>query len=294
MYSKTPKVLFNILGKSMLSFVIDNARAIESGEVILVVGKNFQQIKKIFKKSVRYAFQPVPLGSGDAALKGLEQARLSNVLILSGDVPLLRASTLQQMIEFHHKKGANLTILTCRLENPFGYGRIIRDRRGRVRAIIEQTDATKREQKIKEVNAGVYYANANILKTALQRVIPKNMQGEYYLTDAVKELIDKKKKVQAYTADDPDEILGINTKFDLARARDIVKAHFFEELMRRGVYIEDPETTNIDLTVEIGNFVHIRPYTILEGNTRIKDGTTVGPFAWIKDGKHKKFLRNVR
>ncbi len=293
MVSKTPKVLFKILGKPMLSFVVDNAKAINSDEIILVVGKNSSPIQNLLKRKVKYAIQPEPRGSGDAAEKGLARVKCSNVLILSGDVPLLKAETIKSMIDFHQFHQADLTVLTAKIDDPYGYGRIIRNKKGTVQAIVEQADADKNQQKIKEINAGVYYGKTRLIQSVLRHISPNNKQGEYYITDAVKELIKKKKKVFAFTINNPVEIMGINTKLELARAREIVKAQFFKKLMLTGVYIEDPRTTNIDLSVKIGRFVHIRPYTFIEGDTEIKDRATVGPFVWIKDGKVKRLPGDV-
>lgn len=285
MYSKTPKILHKILGKSIIQFVVELARDIGSQEIILVVGKNGQQdVRKIIGKDVQYAIQEKPKGSGDAAKKGIALARYDNILILYGDVPLLTKTTISKMINYHRTYKATLTILTCAMTNPFGYGRIVRDKMKKILGIVEQSDATVQEQKIKEINTGVYYGERRVFLNSCKKITTQNRQGEYYLTDIVQELIKQKEKVVGFKIRDEQEILGINSRFDLARVRDIVKQKWFEDLMQRGVYIEDPSTTNIDLTGKIGNFVHIRPFTIIEGDTKIKDNETIGPFVWIKDG----------
>ncbi|MGB7054990.1 MAG: bifunctional UDP-N-acetylglucosamine diphosphorylase/glucosamine-1-phosphate N-acetyltransferase GlmU, partial [bacterium] len=177
------------------------------------------------------------------------------------------------------------TILTCNMKNPYGYGRIIRGRNGYVDAIIEQTEATSSQQNITEINTGVYFGYKDLLLCALAQITNKNEQGEFYLTDAVRNIASGGKKVCGYMIEDETEIIGINTKAQLARVRALVKGDWFEQLMQRGVYIEDPSTTNIDLSVKIGENVHIRPHTLIEGDTTIPSGATVGPFVWIKDGK---------
>ena len=293
MYSKTPKVLYEILGKPILSFVIDVAKEIKSNEIIIVVGKTAFEINKAIGHEVKYAIQPIPKGTGDAAKKGIDISAHGNVLILCGDVPLLKKETLTELLNHHQKMKADLTLLTCQVKNPFGYGRIVRDRRNNILTIVEQADATIEQQKIKEINAGVYYGRKKLILSALKKIDTKNRQGEFYLTDVIKEMLKKKKKVVGLKIDAEEEITGINSKMDLSRVREVVKKKWFEQLMAEGVFIEDPTTTNIDLSVRIGKFVHIRPHTLIEGKTRIKDGLTIGPFAWIKDGKRQKHKKDI-
>jgi bifunctional UDP-N-acetylglucosamine pyrophosphorylase/glucosamine-1-phosphate N-acetyltransferase len=285
MYSKTPKVLHTILGKPIISFAVQLARSIRSKEIVVVVGKNAHTLKKAIGTGVKYAVQARPLGSGDAAKTGITVAASTYVLILNGDVPLLSETTALQLLAYHKKQNADLTILTCTMENPFGYGRIIRNKNNSVSGIVEQSDVTARQQKIEEINVGVYYGKRDLLSHALDKITSENRQGEFYVTDIVHELIREKKNVAGLKINNENEILGVNSKYELARAREIAKARLFKRLMLQGVDIEDPSTTIIDLSVRCGNNVRIRPHTIIEGNTTIKSGTTVGPFAWIKDGK---------
>ena len=288
MYSKTPKVLHKILGKPIISFAVELAHKIKSDEVIVVVGKDAKELKRSIGKEVKYAIQPTPLGSGDAAKKGIAIASNKNTLILNGDVPLLTEATIIQLLNNHKRQDADMTILTCKVKDPHGYGRIIRGKKNTISSIVEQSDATIRQQKIKEINAGVYYGNKELLSSSLNRITSDNRQGEYYLTDIVKEMLRKEKKVVGFTIYNEEEITGINSKWELSKVREIVKMKWFTQLMYNGVYIEDPSTTNIDLSAQIGNYVHIRPYTIIEGNTEIEDGMTIGPFVWIKNGKKMK------
>ncbi len=285
MKSKIPKILHRILGRRIVSFVIELAREIGSEQTILVVNERSEDFFESLDPSVCYAIQEKPLGTGDAAMKGLEKVTHDKVLILCGDVPLLRTNTILQLIEYHASQNADMTFLTCQLSDPFGYGRVLRDQNGRVMKIVEQTDATPEQQKIQEINAGVYYANTKMISSALKNVTTDNEQGEYYLTDAIHKIVDSGKTVSGYMIKNKEEITGINTKEQLAQVRERVKSEWFGLLMKRGVYIEDPATTNIDLSVKIGDGVHIRPYSFIEGNTTIADGETVGPFVWIRDGK---------
>lgn len=285
MKSKTPKVLHRILGKPIIAFVLNLARDIGSAQTVLVVSNMEHDAYDTLGGKMTYAIQAKPLGSGDAARKGLEKAVYDSVLILCGDVPLLRKETVARLIDHHVKKDADLTILTCLVEDPFGYGRIIRGTGDCVKEIIEQSDATSQQQKIREINAGVYFGKKELLVGALKQVTKDNEQGEYYLTDAIRNIAAAQKKVCGYMIRNENEIIGVNSKEQLGRVREIVKHEWFAELMAQGVSIEDPTTTNIDLSVVIGNFVHIRPYTLIEGDTTIGDGQTIGPFVWIKDGK---------
>ena len=285
MRSKTPKILHHILGKPIIGFVLDLARAISSDQIILVVGDRAHDKYTALGSDISIVVQDEPLGSGDAAKKGLKAANCENVLILCGDVPLLTKQTVMNLVRYHEEKTADLTILTCKMNNPFGYGRIIRKHDDSISSIIEQSDATPEQNDINEINAGVYFGRTEMIATAIQKIDNKNKQGEYYLTDAIRNMAADGRKVYGYMINDESEIIGINTKSQLAQVRGIVKRQWFEELMQRGVYIEDPQTTIIDLSVKIGEFVHIRPHTLIEGDTTIRDGETIGPFAWIRDDK---------
>lgn len=285
MKSKTPKILHRILGKPIISFVVEVAQEVGSAQTILVVNDRSDPFYESFGDTVCYAIQAEPLGTGDAATRGLEKVEHPNVLILCGDVPLLQHSTIIHLIEYHRSQHADVTILTCQMNDPFGYGRILRDPDGRVTEIIEQTDASREQQEITEINAGVYYGNTEAITSALGEITADNKQGEYYLTDAIRRIVEKGKVVSGYKIDRTEEISGINTKRQLEQVRRLVKKRWFDLLMERGVNIEDPATTNIDLSVRIGNSVNIRPYSLIEGNTVISDGTTIGPFIWIRDGK---------
>lgn len=293
MYSPKIKVLHEILGKPILSFVVDTARKTGTSEIVLVVGKRSSSIKKNFRHSVTYATQAAPLGTGDAALCGIKKAKHDTILVLNGDIPLLRSETIRELIVLHAKRKADLTFLTCQMENPSGYGRIIRNKRKNVVGIVEHCDANTRERRIREINVGVYCAKQTTFIMALGRIHPENAQQELYLTDAIQVLIKQKKRIVGMKIADEKQIQGINTKAQLSAVRTIVKEQWYNDLMERGVTIEDPATTNIDLSVSIGSHVRIRPYTLIEGNTRIKDRTTVGPFAWIKNGKQRPDNSNV-
>lgn len=285
MKSRTPKILHRVLGKPIVSFVTDLAREIGSSQIILVVNDRADDLSSTLGEDLTYVIQEEPLGSGDAAKKGLTNAKYEHALILCGDVPLLRKQTILSLIEYHTQQNAEATVLTCNLNNPSGYGRIIRNHHDYILQIIEECDATPEQQEVNEINAGVYYAKKELLSRALERITPDNKQGEYYLTDAIRDIASAGKKVAGYLIDDECQIIGVNTQAQLARVRALAKDAYYERLMQQGVFIEDPVTTDIDLSVKFGNGVHIRPHTMIEGKTTINDGETIGPFVWIRNGE---------
>ncbi len=272
----------------MIQFPVDIAHSLNCSEIVVVCGKNYGAVKNILGKNIKYAIQEIPRGTGDAAKKGLAITKHPYILILYGDVPLLKIETIKDMIENHFQCNADLTVLTCEMTEPAGYGRIVRDKNGNIIKIVEHIDATEKERMIKEINTGIYFGSRKLISNALSKISTDNKQKEFYLTDIVHNFIRAKNKVIGFKIADEEQIQGINTKLELARVREIVKKRWLSELMLNGVYIEDPNTTNIDLTVKIGKFVQIRPFTLIEGNTYIKDDMTIGPFIWIKDGNKRK------
>ncbi|UCF69721.1 MAG: NTP transferase domain-containing protein [candidate division WOR-3 bacterium] len=285
MKSKIPKVLHRVLGKPIISFVRDLARDIGSSQIILVVNTKSDEISELIGNEVTYAIQAEPLGSGDAAKKGLANAKYENTLILCGDVPLLRKETILALIEYHLQQKADATLLTCELDNPYGYGRIIRNEDGYVVNIIEECDATAEQRQIREINAGVYYGKTPLLSAALDGITTDNKQGEYYLTDAIRNIVSLRKRVAAYTTSSASEIIGVNTQEHLTQICALVKDQWYAHLKRRGVNIEDPVTIDIDLSVKIGDGAQIKHHSLIEGDTVIRAGETVGPYVWIKNGK---------
>lgn len=223
MKSKIPKIIHKINGKAIISYVIEKVKNINCPEIIVVVGRQKKIIQKELGNSVKYALQPEPLGTGDAAEKGIGKATYNKILILNGDIPLITEKTLGALIRYYDKEKADLAILTCRMKNPYGYGRVLRNKNKCVSGIVEQTDTTKRQQQIKEINVGAYYGKKKDILAALNEIRPENKQGEQYLTDIVGYLIGEKKKVVGYKADNEEEMMGINTQSDLALARRIIK-----------------------------------------------------------------------
>ena len=230
MHLKTPKILQKISGKPIILFVVELAKNIKTDETIIVVGKNAKEIKTVIGNRVKYAVQSVPRGTGDASKKGIEISTNNNVLILCGDVPLLQKDTILKLLQYHDKTKADLIFLTCDVKNPFGYGRIIRDENKNVLGIVEHADATIEEQKIKEMNAGVYYGKKTLILSALNKINTQNRQGEYYLTGVVREMLKNRKRVVALKITNEKEIMGINSKSDLLNAEEIAKSNKFNRI----------------------------------------------------------------
>lgn len=293
MYSKVPKVLHRILGKPIIRFVVDLSHELLCDDIIVVVGKQAKAIREAAGTGLRFVIQSVPRGTGDAARLGIVKSRNPDILILSGDVPLLRKRTITAMIEAHRQRHADLTLLSCTVVDPYGYGRIIRRKSGHIKDIVEESDASLRQRRIREINAGIYFGARDILQKHLPKLKTTNVQGEYYLTDVVRTIIKERKKVHVHKIDDEMETMGINTQAHLAQARECIKKYWFDELMKRGVRIEDPTTTSVDLSVNIGDHVHIRPFSLIEGNTIIRNNEVIGPFVWIKDGIIMKPYKDV-
>ena len=293
MHSQTPKILHKILGKEIILFAVDFAREINSQEIIVVADQNIDKVKKIIGGGIKYVLQSMPLGTGDAALKGVSKAKFNNILIVNGDIPMLNPATIKAMITFHNKKKAALTFLSCKVRNPDGYGRVVRKSSGDLCGIVEHTDASAQQRKIIEINAGVYFGDRRAIVVALHSVDQHNQQAEFYLTDIVGVFLKTGKKVFAHKINDEDQIMGINTKYDLACVREKVKQKWYKELMEQGVFIEDPASTTIDLTVKCSRYVHIKPNVILEGETTIKERTVIDPFTFIRNGKRIKSRENV-
>jgi bifunctional UDP-N-acetylglucosamine pyrophosphorylase/glucosamine-1-phosphate N-acetyltransferase len=235
--------------------------------------------------------QALPRGTGDAAIKGLARVRRGLVLILSGDAPYLKRSSVEQMIQLHRRHRSDLTVVCAELADPGVYGRVIVGPNGQIRRIVEQIDASPQEKRVRLINGGMYLADADLLKKALTKLRPNNRQREYYLTDAVRIIIGQRGRVFPFVLKDASEVLGVNSKEELAEMRRLIKDDFYRELMRAGVLIEDPASTTIDLSVTFGREVVIKPNTVIEGATRIGDNCVIGPHVWIRNRSLKRHTR---
>jgi len=287
--SETPKVLHALCGKPLVTYLIEALEPIEAQRTIVVVGRGADEVKlatkRATKRKLAFALQEKQLGTGDAARVADDAlGRFSgDVIILPGDSPLLTTETLQALVDHHRSTGAAATILSAELDDPTGYGRLIRGADGSVERIVEHRDATAEERKTKEVNASVWVFDRAALATALTKIDRANDQQEYYLTDVVQILREKGEQVEAYATEDPTEALGANSRVELADIAAIMRRRINVRHMLEGVTVVDPATTFIDAGVTIGRDTVLHPMTHLHGATAIGERAEIGPNVRLVD-----------
>ena len=286
MKSNLPKVLHEVGGKPMLRHVTAAAQAAGAGRMVVVVGFGGEQVATVMgDEGLEYVTQAQQLGTGHAVMQAKQvlQGYQGTILLLCGDTPLLRPATLQSLRRAHQAGGAAATVLTAKLADPSGYGRILRTDAGNVCGIVEQKDATPEQIRINEINTGIYCFEAGPLFTALDGLTCNNAQQEYYLTDVLAILAQSGQTVGAVTVDDFEETLGINSRVQLAEAEAILRRRKLVELMESGVTVMDPASTFIDAGVAIGRDTVIYPFTWIEGQTVIGEDCRIGPNTRIAD-----------
>jgi bifunctional UDP-N-acetylglucosamine pyrophosphorylase/glucosamine-1-phosphate N-acetyltransferase len=286
MKSDVPKVLHRVAGLTLLDHVLRAASAVHPSSIVVIVGHHAEDVMTAVgsRPGVRCAVQEPQLGTGHALLQAegpLTGAR-GTVVLLSGDVPLLRGETLARLVREHESKKAAATVLTAVVESPGGYGRIVRND-GRIAAIVEHKDASPEVRAIAEINSGIYAFDLAPLFGALKEIGSANAQGEYYLPDLVTIYRSRGLTVETVTLDDPREILGVNSRKELAEVAAILKMTKNESLMAAGVTIVDPATAYIAPDVEIGPDTVIHPGVHLEGRTRIGSRCEIHPGVRILD-----------
>ncbi|POZ92106.1 bifunctional UDP-N-acetylglucosamine diphosphorylase/glucosamine-1-phosphate N-acetyltransferase GlmU [Petrotoga halophila] len=277
MKSKIPKVAHKILDKPMINWVTDVAKKITE-DIGIVLGNGKDQVKELLDENVKIFEQKERLGTGHAVLCAEQFLDDSDILILYGDVPFISCQTLNSLIERHLKDNNSSTILSVRLEDPTGYGRIIKNEDKFVK-IVEEKDADTSEKQIKEVYTGIAVYKGEQLKEALHRITPQNAQGEYYLTD-VFELLEK---VGVVELENEIEVIGINDRIQLAEAEKKIRKEILKKHMLNGVTIQDPDSTYISADVSIGADTIIYPQTFIYGKTTIGKDCEIGPLTRIKD-----------
>lgn len=272
MKSCIPKVMHEVCGKPMLKHVVENTKLDEDTQAVVVIGHKSEYIKDYFKESLNYAYQLEQLGTGHAVMMAVEHIKDDDeVLIICGDTPLIERQTIMEMSAL--KAGGNQgVVMTSVVENPFGYGRIIKDKNGFVK-IVEEKDATQSQKEIKEINAGTYIIDGKLLKKELGNLSTNNSQNEYYLTDVL-ENIAKNNSVVTFKVDNQ-SILGINSRIQLAEAEGIMRSRINEFHMKNGVTFINPEATYIEKNVVIDQDVIIYPNCHLRGNTVIGTGSEI-------------------
>ena len=319
MKSDLPKVLHKVAGISMLEHVFRSVNAINPEKTVTVIGHKAELVEQVLAGHTDFVRQTEQLGTGHAVM--MAEPVLENLtgqtLVIAGDTPLITGESLKNLIDFHinHKNVA--TILTAEADNPFGYGRIVRNQHGEVLKIVEQKDASDFEQQIKEINTGTYVFDNARLFEALKNINTNNAQGEYYITDVIGIFRENGEKVGAYTLKDFDESLGVNDRVALATAEGVMRRRINQQHMVNGVSFVNPDATYIDVDVEIAPEVQVEANVTLKGQTKIgaetiltngtyivdsvigertvitnsmieessvADGVTVGPYAHIRPG----------
>jgi len=291
MKSDTPKVLHTLCGRPLVGHVVANARGLEPRRLAVVVGHGREQVSAYLASvdpEIRAVVQEEQHGTGHATRVALEALTETDgelegtVLVLFGDTPLLSTETMSAVLDSHHRAGRAVTVLTAILDEPRGYGRIIREGDSVV-GIVEQKDATPEQAAIREVNSGVFAFDAKVLRDALSRLNRNNKQGEEYLTDVLGIAAADGLSVGAHVVEDWHETLGINDRVQLAEMRGLLNRKLTEHWMREGVSIIDPATTQLDVQVTLGRDAIVHPNTQLHGSTVIAPGAEIGPNCTLTD-----------
>jgi bifunctional UDP-N-acetylglucosamine pyrophosphorylase/glucosamine-1-phosphate N-acetyltransferase len=284
MRSTLPKHLHPLLGRRLVDWAIEAGRSLAPGLLVVVLSPETAEACGELDGAVT-AVQREPRGTGDAvaaahdALDGFA----GDLLVLSGDTPLLTDSLLCDLVDEHRRAAADVTVLSFEPDDPGAYGRVLRDADGALRGIVEAVDASPEELETREVNSSIYVFRAESLWPALDALEPRNAQGELYLTDSVRNIVEHGGKGAVHRAPDARETLGVNTRVELAAAAAVLRARINEQHMLAGVTIVDPETTWIEADVELSEDAVVHPFTVLAGRTRVEHGAQIGPHAVVVD-----------
>ncbi|MDN6161860.1 MAG: bifunctional UDP-N-acetylglucosamine diphosphorylase/glucosamine-1-phosphate N-acetyltransferase GlmU [Atopostipes sp.] len=290
MKSKLYKVMHPVMGKPMVGHVVQAALNAKVNNIFTVTGVGSEVVKDYLQSKSDYVYQEEQLGTAHAVeqARSLLKDKEGTTLVLSGDAPLIEADTIQQLMDFHENKKAKATVLTAQIENPFGYGRIVRANDNTVHKIVEEKDASRDEKSIKEINTGTYCFDNEILFEVLEKVDNDNNQGEYYLPDVIEILQAKEEAVEAYQLENMNESLGVNDRVALAKAQEIMKRRINKRHMLNGVTIEDPKNTYIEADVKIGQDTIIEPGVYLKGNTTVGEEVLIGSNTEIINSEIKR------
>lgn len=286
--SKKIKVLHALLGKSMLRYVVDCVVKLKPEKVYVVVGYQREDvIPEVLSDIVGCVIQKNQKGTAHAVLSAedvLAKNKRKDLLVINADLPLIRPQTLRPFVSFHQREGNALSFLSAELKNPTGFGRVIRSGK-EVERIIEERDASAQVRRIKEINAGVYLFRIDDLFQILPKISNKNKKGEYYLTDAIEIMLKQGRKVGIFKTSHPEEIVGINDRYELAKAVDVLRDRKVKSLSKQGVTVYDPSSAWIDTDVKIGRDTIIYSSVVLEGKTVIGQDCRLYPFVHIVDSK---------
>ncbi len=285
MKSKLYKVLHKVCGRSMVDHVLTQVEKTNMDRIVTVVGYGAEKVEDMLDDRTEYVLQKEQLGTGHAVLQTepLLKDQDGTTLVVSGDTPLFQAQTFENLFKYHEAKKAMATVLTSKAPDPTGYGRIVRNEVGIVEKIVEQKDASEKEQEIDEINTGVYVFDNKALFAALHEIKNDNAQGEYYLTDVIEILKNRGDIVAAYRMNDFEESMGVNDRVALSKATKVMQRRINEGHMRNGVTLINPEDTYIDVDVKIGADTIIEPGVLLKGKTVIGDDCFIGAHSEIHD-----------
>jgi bifunctional UDP-N-acetylglucosamine pyrophosphorylase / glucosamine-1-phosphate N-acetyltransferase len=286
MKSDLVKVMHSLGGCPMIEYPVAAAREAGASRIVIVAGHQSEKVREYFSggDEIDFALQEQQLGTGHAvacarpSLEGFS----GRVLILCGDVPLLKADTLKEMMDCHKENGAVLTVLTSRPDNPFGYGRVVKGVGGTVLRIVEEKDANDTEREIREVNSGIYCVESGFLFDAIAHLSNDNAQGEYYLTDIVQMAAAAGLSVTSFPVSCAEEVMGVNDRVQLAEAGSIIRKRVNQSLMYAGVTIVDPSVTYIDRGVKIGKDTIVYPNVHIQGVTEIGENCVIEPSSVIR------------
>ncbi len=286
MKSKNSKLVQKIYGKEIVKRAVENAQKAGVHNIVAVVGYMKEQVMGVLGDTVKYAVQEEMLGTGHAVMQAAKylEGKKGKVLVLNGDVPILRPETLNKLLNKSIENKECATLLTAIYDNPTGYGRIVRDEGGNIQAIVEEKDTTDEQKEIKEINAGIYCFDIESLLEALKEIKPNNAQGEYYLTDVIKIMNSKGLKTGAVIVEDNTEILGVNDRVQLELLTKVLQMRINTEHMKKGVTIEDINTTYIYDDVNIGMDTVIHPNTTIKSGVTIGEDCEIGPNSYIREG----------
>lgn len=288
MKSETPKVLHKVAGIHVLRWVLEQAATLKPLKTVVIVGHGADRVQKAAAgfPGIEFVTQEPQHGTGHAVMQARKQIEsvAGEVCVLCGDVPLIRPETLAALRDAHRAAGAAATVLTTELHDPGGYGRILRDSDGNLNAIVEQRDLARGQERIREVNSGTYFFDGAALLECLDKLKADNAQREYYLTDAIRLLTEAGKRVSAHLCTDSREVLGINTRKDLAACDVIARERVTDALMLSGVTVLDPANTYIEAGVRIGRDTTVYPFTAIHAGVQVGENCEIGPFAHLRGG----------
>ena len=285
MQSKLYKVLHKVCDRTMVELVLDSLSDLEMQEVITVVGHGAERVKEVLGDRTKFVLQAEQLGTAHAVKVAKDELKdkEGTTIVMYGDTPLIRSETINNMLDHHEKMNAKATVLTAIADNPFAYGRIIRDVNGNLVKIVEEKDATEQERKIKEINSGIYCFDNKLLFEMLEKVKNDNNQGEYYLPDVLGLIREKKEIIETYLCDDFDETFGVNDRVALAYAENVMRNRINTKHMLAGVTLVDPTNTYIAPNAVIGRDTTIYPNVTIKSNTIIGEDCKIKPNSYLEN-----------